>query len=173
MRGQVLRTELYALDGTDRADRPYTVTESLPGVRGEVPPDQRNVTLPESVEPRRIFFAFGIGQRTTQWERGDEPMTQFSFTEDYDRYGQPRSQISIAVPRHQREPYFATQSVSEYIYQDTETSYIVDHVAKATAYEVINDGSLAVAEFKVGTMHLHKRSSMGKKQPCTTIHGVR
>ena len=148
MRGQVLRTELYALDGTDRANRPYTVTESLPGVREEVPPEERNVTLPDSVKPRHIFFAFGIAQRTTQWERGDEPMTQFSFTEDYDQYGQPRSQISIAVPRNQAEPLLATQSATEYIYQDTETSYIVDRVAKATAYEVINDGSLAVEQLK-------------------------
>jgi glycosyltransferase TcdB-like subunit of Tc toxinin len=27
LRGSTLRTELYALDGTDRQDRPYTVTE--------------------------------------------------------------------------------------------------------------------------------------------------
>ena len=40
-----------------------------------------------------------LAQRTTQWERGDDPMTQFTFTGDYDDYGQPRSQISIAVPR--------------------------------------------------------------------------
>ena len=38
LRGQVLRTELYALDGTDREDRPYTVTESLSAVREESPP---------------------------------------------------------------------------------------------------------------------------------------
>ena len=148
MRGQVLRTELYALDGTERASRPYTVTESLPGVREEVPPEERNITLPESVEPRHIFFAFGIAQRTTQWERGDEPMTQFGFTEDYDSYGQPRSQISIAVPRHQGEPLLATQSETEYVYQDTETTYIVDRVAEATAYEIINDGSLSVEQLK-------------------------
>ena len=38
LRGQMLRSELYALDGTDRQDRPYTVTESLSGVREESPP---------------------------------------------------------------------------------------------------------------------------------------
>ena len=149
LRGLVLRTELYALDGTAREDRPYTVSESQHGVTalpvGETLPDD----LGEWTEwQERIFFPYAISQRTTQWERGDEPMTQFSFTEDYDQYGQPRAQISIAVPRNPGEAYLVTQSVSEYIYQDTENSYIVDRVAKATAYEVINDGSLSVAELK-------------------------
>ena len=36
LRGTILRTELYALDGSDLQGRPYTVTESLQGLR-EVP----------------------------------------------------------------------------------------------------------------------------------------
>ena len=35
----------------------------------------------------RIFFPFGLGQRTTQWERGVDPMTQFTFTAGPDEYG--------------------------------------------------------------------------------------
>jgi hypothetical protein len=35
LRGSILRTELYALDGTARQDQPYTVTESLFSVREE------------------------------------------------------------------------------------------------------------------------------------------
>lgn len=147
MRGQVLRTELYALDGTERADRPYTVTESLPGVREEVPPAER-ITLPESDEARRIFFAFNIAQRTTQWERGAEPMTQFGFMEDYDPYGQVRSQISIALPRRQGEPLLVTQGVMDYAQKDTPEVYIVDRIARTTGYEIINDGSMSVAELK-------------------------
>ena len=50
----------------------------------------------------RIFFPHVLAQRTTQWERGDDPMTRFTFTDDYDAYGQPRSQIEIAVPRGRR-----------------------------------------------------------------------
>ena len=33
LRGSILRTELYALDGSDREDRPYTVTESRYGLK--------------------------------------------------------------------------------------------------------------------------------------------
>ncbi len=94
LRGQVLRTELYALDGSEREDRPFTVTESQYGIREESPPAGGDG------QRRRIFFPHPIAQRTTQWERGDEPMTQFAFTDDYDAYGQPRRQVSLAVPRH-------------------------------------------------------------------------
>jgi hypothetical protein len=37
MRGSLLRTEVYAEDGTDKADKPYTVTEQSFIVRMEQP----------------------------------------------------------------------------------------------------------------------------------------
>jgi hypothetical protein len=67
MRGRVLRTELYALDGTTRRDRPYTVTEHVYGVREESPPP------PGDPDRLHIFFPFVLAERTTQWERGNEP----------------------------------------------------------------------------------------------------
>src|SRR5262249_13952551 len=95
LRGSILRTELYALDGTDRADRPYTVTEYAYGLRPG--PEEARV---DSDEPG-IFFPHRVAQRTTQWERGDDPLTQFTFTdtEDYDAFGQLRRSTSIACPR--------------------------------------------------------------------------
>ena len=93
LRGSILRTELFALDNTPRQERPYSVTEAVYGVREEAPPG------PDEEERQRIFFPHALVQRTTQWERGDDPMTQFTFAGDYDEYGQPRSQIAIAVPR--------------------------------------------------------------------------
>src|SRR5215472_13937808 len=92
LRGSVLRTELYAVDGTERQDRPYTVTEQAYGLREESPPVAAD-------NPRlRIFFPHSLARRTTQWERGNEPMTQFAFSDDYDAYGQARRQASLAVP---------------------------------------------------------------------------
>ena len=64
MRGNVLRTELYALDGAQRQKRPYTVTEHLQGVREE------NAPGPEETGRLRIFFSHSLADRTTQWERG-------------------------------------------------------------------------------------------------------
>ena len=152
LRGQVLRTELYALDGSPLQDRPYTVTESISGVREEAEIATRN--LPRSTntpEPRRIFFPFGLAQRTTQWERGQEPMSQFSFTDKYDLYGQPRRQISIGVPRGRniestdfaREPYLITLSETDYAQREDDDRYIVDRVVRTTTYEIPQNGNLA------------------------------
>ncbi|MBE7385210.1 MAG: VCBS repeat-containing protein [Leptolyngbya sp. SIO1E4] len=157
LRGQVLRTELYALDGSDRADRPYTVTESISGIREESPVEERNVTRhPEAPTNHRIFFPFGLAQRTTQWERGDDPMIQFSFSDDYDDYGMARMQMAIAVPRGRdflqpatdAEPFLATVSTVDYIYRDEADLYRVDRVARSNSYEVINDGTGSLWELK-------------------------
>lgn len=91
LRGQAVRTELYALDGTENATKPYTVTEHLSGVREEA-------GSTDSQRPR-IFFPHLLCERTTQWERGDDPQTTFSFTDNYDEWGQPRQQTAVALPR--------------------------------------------------------------------------
>ena len=89
---------------------------------------------------RAIFFPHAVAQRTTQWERGDDPMTQFSFTEDYDDYGQPRKQTQIACPRGWTDiDGCYRQSISRHLLGDEVTpsattmrSYIVDRVASTT-----------------------------------------
>src|SRR5262245_8663115 len=150
LRGQTLRTELYALDGSDRQGRPYTVTESLPGLREEDPraPDDSR---------EHLFFAFGIGQRATQWERGVDPMTTVSFTGEPDRYGSVTQQLTIAVPRHRdpletrlagSEPYLATYATTEFARRDDADHFMVTAVARTTSYEVLNRGSLSVPELR-------------------------
>ena len=108
-------------------------------------------------ERQHIFFPHALAQRTTQWERGNDPMTQFTFTDDYDPYGQPRSQISIAVPRGRdfrvtattpSEPYLATQSVTDYAQRDDAQVFIVDRVSHTTSYEIVNDGRPALLDLK-------------------------
>jgi RHS repeat-associated protein len=144
LRGAVLRTELYALDGTARQSRPYTVTESVSAVREEDPP-----SLDQSTRPR-IFFPHALAQRTTQWERGVDPMTQFAFTGDYDAYGQARLQISIAAPRGRDfrvtatppvEPYLSTCTVTTYAQRDDDQRYIVDRVARTTTHDIREEQS--------------------------------
>jgi RHS repeat-associated protein len=146
LRGNVLRTELYALDSAERQGRPYTVTESLYGVREEAPPG------PDEGDRLRVFFPHVMAQRATQWERGDDPMTQFTFTDGHDAYGKPQSQIAIAVPRgrdYRRdvtagEPYLATQTVTTYAQRDDAQRYLIGRVAQTTAYEIISDGPASV-----------------------------
>ena len=148
LRGNLLRSEVYAQDSSVREERPYTVTESVQGVREESPPAAGDD------ERLRIFFPFGIAQRTTQWERGDEPMTHFSFTTDYDNYGQSRLQASIAVPRGRDfrvaadapEPYLATLATSTFAQRDVADRYIVNRPARVEGYQIDNDGSSSVFE---------------------------
>jgi RHS repeat-associated protein len=93
LRGTVLRTELYALDGSEHEERPYTVTEQVYGVREE--------SKPEFDQEARlhIFFPHVRAQRTSQWERGDDPMTQITFTDGYDEFGQATQSTAAALPR--------------------------------------------------------------------------
>ena len=146
LRGRSLRSELYALDGSDRQGRPYTVTENLDGLREENPPQA------DEQERLHIFFPFSVAQRTTQWERGNDPLTQLTFTSDYDAYGQPRSSITAAVPRGRDfgaaapatlavMPYLITQAKTDYAQKDEMHHYMVDRVVRTTSYEISNDGA--------------------------------
>lgn len=155
LRGSVLRTELYALDGTDRQDRPYTVTESIHGVREESPLTESDPDQISFAERKPIFFSFALAERTTQWERGQEPMTQFKFMGDYDPYGQLLAQIGIAVPRNRdfrvevpapQSPYLSTYSETKYAQRDDDQKFIVDRVAQTTTYEILNDGRSTVLQ---------------------------
>ncbi|HEU4328718.1 MAG TPA: SpvB/TcaC N-terminal domain-containing protein [Roseiflexaceae bacterium] len=112
LRGQVLRSELYALDGSERAARPYRVSETLPelcavvpegqGVRLVIDPAELPADWATDASAPRIFFRDAPSQRSTVWERGDDPQTTVSFTDDRDAFGQPRRQTTIALPRRQR-----------------------------------------------------------------------
>ncbi|MDP2604239.1 MAG: SpvB/TcaC N-terminal domain-containing protein [Deltaproteobacteria bacterium] len=148
LRGSTLRSELYALDSTDRQNRPYTVTEQAYGLREEIPPESGDA------QRQRIFFPHPLAQRTTQWERGDEPMTQFGFTDDYDAYGQSRRQVSLGVPRHRDyratapagEPYLSTAAETQYAQRDEAQGYMVNRVFGSASFEILNDGSATVFE---------------------------
>ena len=120
------------------------MTERAYGLREESAPE------PDDLPRRRIFFPHAVAQRTTQWERGDEPMTQFTFTGDYDAYGQPRRQVTFAVPRHRDyrapapagTPYLGTIAETQYAQRDDAQRYMVNRVCGSSSFEILNDGSL-------------------------------
>jgi RHS repeat-associated protein len=159
LRGSILRTELYALDGSSREERPYTVSESSYGLVEIEPP---------AIDDKRlhIFFPHVTSQRTTQWERGDDPMTSFSFTrytnendaDKFDPFGRPLAQTQIACPRGWRklddqlvEPYLATRSRTIYAEPIDPQVFIHTRAAKTTSYEIVNTSGkrvIDVATFK-------------------------
>jgi RHS repeat-associated protein len=145
LRGCAIRSEVYAMDGSEREDRPFTVKESQYGVR-EI---SRGTA-------RSVFFPHIVAERTTEWERGDDPMTRFVFTDDayYDEYGQPRRQVNVAVPRGRNyrtsaadaESYISTLTEVSRAQRDDAERYIVDRVASTTQMEVVNDGRASLLE---------------------------
>lgn len=154
LRGRVLRTELYALDGSPRQSRPYTVTETLHGVSGLPGASTDLRALPEDDWRVKVLFPYQIAQRTSQWERGSEPQVSFQYTGAYDAYGQAREQIAIAVPRsralsHQEEAtdaaqFLATLTRTAFAYSVSAGIHITDRVARARTFEIVNSGKVSV-----------------------------
>lgn len=147
LRGNTLRLELYALDGSELEERPYTVSESVYAVREESPP------VAEDKSRRKIFFPHRIGSRSTQWERGSDPMTQFSFTLKYDAYGQPNEALQIACPKEWNnisdtsEEFLSTFSKTTFAERDDD-SYIVDRVAETKSFEIKATAPISVVDLK-------------------------
>ncbi|MDA0160164.1 FG-GAP-like repeat-containing protein [Solirubrobacter ginsenosidimutans] len=145
LRGRVLRTEVFAVDGSVRESKPYTVTEHAYRVREEP-------SLPEA-RSHRVFFAAEEAQRVTRWERGNDPLTRFTFTGEHDPWGQPRRFTQVAAPRRSacRRPVTAAAvgdidpDPVEALATHTRTVYatppagvgIHDRVADVSTYELV------------------------------------
>ncbi|MDP3558337.1 MAG: SpvB/TcaC N-terminal domain-containing protein [Bacteroidota bacterium] len=151
LRGTLLRSELYALDKSDLQSIPYTVTESMMSLREEFNPSQLPQVYTaiaiafEQSQPQffYVFFPYNIAQRTTQYERGNDPMHNFSFTKDYDAYGQALGQMSAAMPRGSTPlsggngSYLATFGIGDYIYVDVlGGQYMVNRSKRSISYDV-------------------------------------
>jgi RHS repeat-associated protein len=160
LRGNILRTELYSQDGdAQRESRPYTVTEYSYVLREETQPTEIEK------ERARVFFPHRTTERVTQWERGDDPMTVFKFTGDYDRFGQPRRQATVAMPRFPAKRAKWTVAVNREVSPDetrilstfTRTDYAApegnlylhDRVCEVKSFELANTLSPDYASFSL------------------------
>ncbi|GEO13532.1 SpvB/TcaC N-terminal domain-containing protein [Microvirga aerophila] len=148
LKGSIVRTETYALDGTLREQRPYSVTEhaySVVLVRqnglAAVLADHLD-SSDLSVGQPLVFFPSLRAERTTQWERGDDPQTRLRFVDEYDPFGQPRQETALACPRFWRR---ASDASSEFLATSTHTLfaqpidpsvYIYDRPAAIAVYEL-------------------------------------
>ncbi|HEX7734847.1 MAG TPA: SpvB/TcaC N-terminal domain-containing protein [Ktedonobacteraceae bacterium] len=148
LRGRILRTELYALDESNFATRPYQVSEHSHGVRLEVKPGPGTPRIPG------VYFPYTCAQRTTAWERGTDPYTIVTFLDDYDAYGQEQKTTTIAVPRGRdyrhkspiSEPYLATLSTVHYAPAPDPEHFMVNRITSQTQYEIQNNGTMTLLE---------------------------
>ncbi|QKW06065.1 VCBS repeat-containing protein [Streptomyces sp. NA04227] len=165
LRGKVLRTELYALDGSAREGRPYTVTECAWAVDDRVTCDdgtrRRLNRLRPGAEsedtagdrPRPVYVTWPRAERTTYWERGDDPRTELTFTGDPDAYGEPVLRVRVGCPRGWRtmdDTSDAYLTVRERVHHarpdDIERHYLADRVAARTTYELRPSRPMTVRE---------------------------
>jgi RHS repeat-associated protein len=157
LRGRELRKESYSLDGDFLSNRPHAVTETLHGV-GHLPVGSPS-TAPQDWQTR-VFFPHQLADRNSQWERGIDPMSHFTFHDDFDLYGQSRSQLTVAVPRGRDfrnsappgEPYLATLDRTTYVARDDASNYLTGRIARQSSFEIVNDGSLSVFELRAAVL---------------------
>jgi RHS repeat-associated protein len=145
-RGRILRSELrLASDGQE--DAPFLVTEFAYGLQEfDAPPDESDRS--------RVFASQVRVERSTIWDRGDDPMTKVTFFDDYDEFGHARSRTAVSLPRRfaARHPIsgkvvgevdpdetrvLATHSRAEYA-RPRDNTYFHDLVAHEYTFELEN-----------------------------------
>ena len=99
--GNVVREELYIRDGSRRESLPVSIHETRYGIFGVsdvngLPRLRRGASVPGD---ENVFFAHVRAKRSTDWQRGSDPLTTITFSDDYDDFGQARMESSVALPR--------------------------------------------------------------------------
>ncbi len=108
LRGQVLRQEVYALDESDRAEVPYTVSESNYDIR---------LVQPLANERYAVFFTHPRESIAYQYERNpDDPRIAHQMTLEVDEFGNVLKSVEIAYPR--RTPEYSEQGQTLVIYTE-------------------------------------------------------
>jgi RHS repeat-associated protein len=91
LKGQMLRSEVYALDGGDREASPYTVVENAYGLRLIQPRDGSHAA---------VFLTFAEESITHHYERRpDDPRVTQALTLAVDPYGNVEESVQVAYPR--------------------------------------------------------------------------
>jgi len=94
LRGQMLRQEVYAEDGTAQASIPYTVTESSQAIR---------LVQPSTTDLQRahaVFFSHSLETRTYHYERNaSDPRIQQALTLEVDEFATPLRSAAVGYPR--------------------------------------------------------------------------
>lgn len=96
LRGQMLRQEVYALDGSPDAPYPYVVTENSFLVRREAP--ARGKTPGVFFVAPREALAWHYERYRDAAGKAD-PRTTHAFTLEVDQYGTVRKTVAVAYPR--------------------------------------------------------------------------
>jgi RHS repeat-associated protein len=93
LKGAMLRQEVYAWDGTDKADHPYTVAEQNFTIR---------MLQPRGDNRHAVFFTHPREAITYHYERNpQDPRIQHALTLEVDKYGNVLKEAAIGYGRRQ------------------------------------------------------------------------
>jgi RHS repeat-associated protein len=100
LKGSMVRQEVYALDGTDKAEDPYVVTEQNFSIRMLQPHGDNN-----KKNRHAVFFTHNHEAISYNYERNpDDPRVSHSMTLEVDNFSNVLKQASIGYGRRQPVP---------------------------------------------------------------------
>ncbi len=102
LRGAVLRTEVYARDGSAKAEHPYRVTESRYRVSQLQPKDENN---------HGVYFTHQLESLSYHYERNPaDPRVSHALTLEVDEFGSPLRALAVGYGRRQPDPGLPTEA---------------------------------------------------------------
>jgi RHS repeat-associated protein len=102
LRGALLRSEVYAHDGSARAVHPYQVTESRYRITQLQPKDGNH---------HAVYFQHPLENLTYHYERQpSDPRLSHALTLELDAFGNPLKSLAISYGRRQPDPQLPTQA---------------------------------------------------------------
>lgn len=101
LKGSMLRQEVYALDGTDKQQHPYSVTEQNFTIR---------LLQPQGENPHAVFFSHPLESIGYHYERiPADPRIAHSLTLEVDDFGNVLKSAAVAYGRRQADPAVAVR----------------------------------------------------------------
>jgi RHS repeat-associated protein len=118
LKGQILRQEIYALDGSDKEEHPYSVSERNYEIR-----------LEQGIQTNRhgIFFTHDRETIDYHYERNpNDPRVSHAMTLEVDEFGNGLKSVAIAYPH--RQPAFSEQGITHVTYTENWIAHEPDRV---------------------------------------------
>ena len=145
LRGRVLRSELYALDGDPNADRPYQITDhayALAPILDGAASDPGWQPQPGGRRPASPRPDQRMGTRHRPHDQRPRSPAATTTT------AAPHQTVQIAVPRGRdphitspagTSPYLATTTLTDYATRDDDTHYLINRVSLQQRLELTED----------------------------------